>query len=183
MPNVVQLRSSGEKSLRKQKSPKWAFICVFSRIQVCTWFFKVVFSTINSRSLNPKQGHLIASKGSLWRSWYMYIYIYMHIRMYIYIYIPCGNLSTKLTSSPDSSPVASLRTWLASTRSSSARHASTISSVPGAPSRPRNCLGGLCWPVFLVSTKNAEICSGYFDDLLIYVVWYMMSLAHIRPAM
>ena len=38
-------------------------------LQKTTWFFKVVFSTINSRSLNPKQGHLIASKGSLWRSW------------------------------------------------------------------------------------------------------------------
>ena len=36
------------------------------------WFFKVVFSTINSRSLNPKQGHLIASKGSLWRSWRLF---------------------------------------------------------------------------------------------------------------
>ena len=28
-----------------------------------SWFY-IAFSTINSRSLNPKQGHLIASKGS-----------------------------------------------------------------------------------------------------------------------
>jgi hypothetical protein len=42
MPKVVQVRSCGEKELRKQKSFKWAFICAFSRIQVwasalCHW--------------------------------------------------------------------------------------------------------------------------------------------------
>ena len=34
-----------------------------------TWFFKVAFSSINSRSLSPKRGHLTTSNGSLWRSW------------------------------------------------------------------------------------------------------------------
>ena len=36
------------------------------------WFFKVTFSAMNSRSLNPKQGHLATSNGSLWRTWRIY---------------------------------------------------------------------------------------------------------------
>ena len=37
MPKVVQLRSCGEKPLKKQKSLKRAFICAFSRMQVCAY--------------------------------------------------------------------------------------------------------------------------------------------------
>ena len=39
-----------------------------------SWFFKVTFSSINSRSLSPKRGHLTTSNGSLWRSWRLMLF-------------------------------------------------------------------------------------------------------------
>ena len=72
---------------------------IYLSLSLSTWFFKVTFSTINSRSLHPQKGHLTTSNGSLWRSWYiciyvyiyivyfLYIYIYIHIYIYIYIYV------------------------------------------------------------------------------------------------
>ena len=64
--------------------------------------------------------------------WYTYAYIHNTIYMHTCALTNPGN-----TFRPNSSPLslASLPTWWASTRSSSARRASTTSSVPGVPSR------------------------------------------------
>ena len=50
------------------------YICYLLCLFLISWFFKVTFSTITSRSLNPKKGHLTTSNGSLWRTWMLNIY-------------------------------------------------------------------------------------------------------------
>ena len=46
MPKVVQLCSFGRKPLKKQKSLKRAFICAFSRIQVCVYIYIIYICNI-----------------------------------------------------------------------------------------------------------------------------------------
>ena len=54
MPKVVQLRSCGEKPLKKQKSLKWAFFGAFSRIQVVLYLNQLVSQRSKSRNEHTK---------------------------------------------------------------------------------------------------------------------------------
>ena len=107
MPTVVQLRSRGEKPLKKQKSLKWAFICAFSRMQV----YAYLTCRTHTRRWNRSQTHepdakyvwnMISTHLELFKletcqtfklSFYMWCFPLMrkHAPMYVNI---CANVST-----------------------------------------------------------------------------------------
>ena len=73
MPKVVQLRSCGEKPLKKQKSRKLAFIRAFSRMQISytIWYNTMQYNTLQHNTI---QCNRINFNYNMIQ--YIYIYIY-----------------------------------------------------------------------------------------------------------
>ena len=85
IPKVVQLRSFGEKPLKKQKSVKWTFICVSSRMQVYVYMDELEWPHRDVTGMMVRQGII---PNSLLSVIFRFVNYYNLARpMYTYIYV------------------------------------------------------------------------------------------------